>query len=359
MLLLGVLAGCSDQTPVKIGFVGGLSGRVADLGISGRNGALLAVDDWNRAGGVNGRPIKLLIRDDHQNPQTARKVVTELIDENVVAIIGHMTSSMSVATVPIVNARRIPMISPTTTTTALDSLDDYFFRVIDSTTRYASKNAAYQFKTLGRKRIATVLDVGNRAYTENWANDFKQTFESLGGTIVHTEEFQSSAQIDLAAIARKLLSYQADAVLIVANSLDAALLCQQIRKLDPKVGLSASEWAATERLVELGGRAVEGILIAQFINREDSSSRYSDFKRAYMESFGREPGFAGMAGYDAANVTLSALAKAGNDDLKNAILSSATYEGVQGIIHMDAFGDSMRKAYLTTVNGGKFQAIQH
>ena len=358
MLLIGGVIGCSEQKPIKIGFVGGLSGRVADLGIDGRNGALLAVEHWNQKSGVNGREIQLLVRDDQQDAETARKIVKQLLSEGVVAIIGHMTSSMSVTTVPLINAAQIPMISPTTTTTSLEGLDDYFFRVISSTTNYARKNARYQFETLGHRRIAAVLDTSNRAYTESWVNNFEKFFESLGGEMVIKTEFRSSPEVDLAAVIREVLKSQPDGILILANSLDAALLCQQVRKLDLKVGLSTSEWAATERLVELGGRAVEGVLISQFFDRDDRSPRYLNFKRDYIERYTREPGFAGVAGYDAMHATLSALAKESNSELKQAILSLAAFEGVQGAIKMDKFGDSQRRTYLTTVYNGKFEAIE-
>ena len=358
MLLIGGMIGCSEQKPIKIGFVGGLSGRVADLGIGGRDGALLAVEHWNQKGGVNGRAVQLLVRDDQQDSETARKIVKQLLSEGVVAIIGHMTSSMSVTTVPLINAAQIPMISPTTTTTALEGLDDYFFRVISSTTSYAHKNARYQFENLGRRRIAAVLDTSNRAYTESWINDFEKSFESLGGEVIIKTEFRSSPEVDLATVARDALKSQPDGILILANSLDAALLCQQVRKLDPKVGLSTSEWAATERLVELGGRAVEGVLIAQFFDRGDQSSRYLIFKRAYIERYTREPGFPGVAGYDAVHATLSALATESNNGLKQAILSLATFEGVQGVIKMNQFGDSVRGTYLTTIYNGKFEALE-
>jgi len=357
-LLTGTVIGCSEQKPIKIGFVGGLSGRVADLGIGGRDGALLAVEHWNQNGGVNDRAVQLLVRDDQQNVETARKIVKQLLSEGVVAIIGHMTSSMSVTTVPLVNAAQIPMISPTTTTTALEGLDDYFFRVIASTTNYARKNARYQFETLGRRRISAVLDTSNRAYTESWFNDFEKAFESLGGEMVIKTEFKSSPEVNLATVARDVLKSQPDGILILANSLDAALLCQQVRKLDPEVGLSTSEWAATERLVELGGRAVEGILIAQFFDRDDLSPRYLEFKQAYVERYTREPGFPGVAGYDAVHATLTALAKGSDNELKQAILSLTSFEGVQGAIKMDQFGDSVRGTYLTTIYNGKFEAIE-
>ena len=162
-----LLNGC-ERKPVRIGFVGGISGRVADLGVGGRNGALLAIEERNASGGINGRPIELIIRDDEQNPETARKVTRELVEQNVEAIIGPMTSSMALAIVPIINRARLVTISPTVTTTELSGLDDYFLRVLPDTHTYAPKSAHFHFEKSGLRRAALIYDTGNRSYTESW-----------------------------------------------------------------------------------------------------------------------------------------------------------------------------------------------
>ena len=64
LLVLGLVSGCGPREPVRVGFLGGLSGRVADLGEAGRNGAQIAVEEVNRAGGIDGRQIQLIVRDD-------------------------------------------------------------------------------------------------------------------------------------------------------------------------------------------------------------------------------------------------------------------------------------------------------
>lgn len=121
--------GCSKKKPVKIGFAGTLTGRLSDLGTAGRNGVMLAVEDINKSGGINGHPVELLIRDDKHDPLVSREVSQDLVNEGVVAIIGHMTSVASVASVPVVNKENVVMISPTTSANDLTGIDDYFFRV--------------------------------------------------------------------------------------------------------------------------------------------------------------------------------------------------------------------------------------
>ena len=133
LALVCVLTACSKPEPIKIGFVAGLTGRVADLGTSSLNGAVLAVEQCNAAGGVAGRPVELIVRDDGQNSGAARQAVKELIDAKVEAIVGHVTSSMSMASITQANEAKLVMISPTVTTAELSGKDDYFFRVLNAT----------------------------------------------------------------------------------------------------------------------------------------------------------------------------------------------------------------------------------
>lgn len=351
----GVLAGCAPPEPLRLGFLGGLSGRVADLGIAGRNGAMLAVEMRNSSGGVNGRVVELIVEDDKQDPDLARKAVGRLLERKVEAIIGPMTSAMAVATVPLVNEAKLVMLSPTVTTTTLTGIDDHFLRVIASTTEYARVSAAYHFDRLGLRRVAAAYDLRNRAYTESWLTDYRHAFESAGGTLSTAVAFSSSGETSFADLAERLLRAQPELVLILANSVDAALLVQQIRKRDTVVRIGTSEWAATERLIELGGKAVEGVAIAQFIDRDSTQPAYLAFRKRYLERFGQEPGFGGLTAFDAANVVLDALvARQPGQTLKQVILAHGVFSGAQSEIRFDATGDAARETYLTTIRDGTF-----
>ena len=92
-----LLAACSPPEPVRLGFIGGLSGRVADLGESARNGFHLAVEQANAAGGINGRQIEMLVKDDGQDPAKARQAAEALVAAGVVAIIGPGTTGVMIA----------------------------------------------------------------------------------------------------------------------------------------------------------------------------------------------------------------------------------------------------------------------
>jgi branched-chain amino acid transport system substrate-binding protein len=358
-LLAAALAACGPGEPMRIGFLGGVSGRVADLGIGGRNGAMLAVELRNRTGGIGGRPVELVVEDDKQDPAAAAEALQRLRQAGVEAIVGPMTSAMALAVVPLANEARLLLVSPTVTTPALSGIDDYFLRVIAPTTEYAHKSASHHFHRQGSRRVAAAYDVRNLAYTESWLNDYRKAFSAAGGVVAAALPFRSGEQAELVALADKLVAERPDSVLILANSVDAALLAQLVRKRDAAVRVSTSEWSATERLLELGGQAIEGMVVAQFVDRDSSQPAYLAFRKAYRERYGQEPGYPGLTGFDAANVVLDGLAarKAGQG-LKEAILSRTEFAGAQSAIRFTPDGDAARETYLTEVRNGAFVRLR-
>jgi len=342
-VILGlVLSACSPPEPILIGFVGGTSGRAADLGVAGRDSVQLAIEERNQGGGISGRRLQLIVKDDEQDPEVARRVVQELINEGVAAIIGPMTSAMGAAVAPIADQAKILLVSPTVTTEELSGKDDHFFRVSSTTREFARRTALYQLKTNRMRRVAAVYDLGNRAFSENWLKNFTEAF-AQGGQVVLTLGFQVGNDTTFLSIAQELLADDVDGVLIIANSMDSALLCQQIRKLDARIPIALSDWGGTERLLELGGKAVEGVNVVQTFDRNSSAPRYQAFRQTYLERFHREPGFPGVYSYDATTVVLDALSqRQGEQSLKETVLAVRTFEGLQSSFSFDDYGDVKR-----------------
>jgi len=353
------MLGCGQPESVRIGFVGGTSGRVADLGIAGRDAVYLAVERCNDEGGVKGRPVQLITRDDEQDPGKAVQVVRELIDLGVVAIIGPMTSSMAVVVAPVADAAGVLLMSPTVTSEELSGKDDHFFRISSTTREYAARSASYQLKSGVMRRVAAVYDMGNRSFTENWLHNFQRVFHEGGGEIIHVEAFTSGGDTNHLELCRRLLASRPDGVLIIANSMDSAILCQQVRKLDPRIPVTLADWGATERLIELGGKAVEGVTVVQTFDRNSPSPDYQAFRKLYMERFQREPGFPGVYSFEAATVVLEALRKQGpGQSLKEVLLARGRIEGLQNAFSFDAFGDVQRpEASISIVRNGEFVVL--
>ncbi len=353
------LSACSEnKKPIKVGFSGCLTGKLSDLGIAGRNGALLAVEEINESGGIKGRPIELIVKDDKHDADTAIKVDKELIKEGVVAIIGHMTSTMSMAVVPTINKEKIVMISPTTSTNKLTGIDDYFFRVTTPSRKKTDHFADHAFHKMGIKTLAFLYDLSNKDYTEGWYRNFKTEFEKIGGDIIHTATFTSGQNIDYLNISQSVIKANPAAMLIVGGAMDTAMICQQLRKMDFNRPIMAAGWSYTNELIKHGGSAVEGIIFTDEFNNQSKNERYIEFKTKFKERFGKESGFAAISSYESIQLLINALRSADSfDDLKRHIQKQTMLEGVQGAIKMDHYGDGWRKFVRTIVENGKFVTV--
>lgn len=361
--LLGVslfvlaLSGCGEPEPLRIGFLGGVSGRVADLGIGGRNGAQMAIESVNRAGGIAGRQVILVVKDDAQDPEQAVRAMREFGQTGVKLVIGPMTSAMAVAALPVAAEFGILLVSPTVTTHDLSGKDDLFVRVLSPATEYARKSADFQLARNGVRRIVAIHDSTNAAYVDSWLAAFRERFEARGGRVVADVAFSSGQQLGLRELVAKAVRGPADGLLILANSVDAALIAQYARSERQDLAIVMSEWPATERFIELAGAAAEGVTAAQFFDRQSPSPAYEAFRNNFRQRFGVEPGFAGVTGYDAAMLALRGLGKSVTNP-KPHLVNIERFEGLQGPIHIDRFGDAQRKTFITRVESGQFKVVE-
>ena len=228
LLLVGILNGCGPREPLRIGFLGGLSGRVADLGEAGRNGAQIAIEEVNRTGGVNGRQVELVVRDDGQSPEKAVAAFNELVAARVEAIVGPMTSAMAEVVLPAAQSAGVILVSPTVTAGNFFGRDDNLFLIMSSTRDEASLSADYHYTQGGVRRVVAIHDLQNRAYTESWLRDFTVAFQERGGEVLPIG-FASGPDVDSGAIVRAALGKAPDAILLITSALDAARLAQKVR----------------------------------------------------------------------------------------------------------------------------------
>jgi branched-chain amino acid transport system substrate-binding protein len=181
----------------------------------------------------------------------------------------------------------------------------------------------------------------------------------LGGKIILVKSFTSSKETVFQPLVQELLASKPDSIMIISNAVDSALICQQVRKLAPGQRIAMSEWASTERFTELAGSAAEGVVVSQFLDRNNTSQDYRNFLSAYRKRFNQEPGFAGIAGYDAALVALEAYAqRKTSESLKNVIIGRKNFQGVQQQINFNQYGDAGRKTFVTVVRGNKYVTVE-
>ena len=183
-LALSVAAACRRPAkPVKVGFIGNLTGSFSDWGIASRNGFLLAVEQINSAGGIDGRQVEVVVRNDDFSHELAAKAVEELADMGVVAIVGPTVSESALHALEIANQRKLLLISPSASTAALSGRDDAFVRVCQADDLYFRLLTGYLFNRRGMRKLRIAHDLRNKAYSQNGAMVFKTLFEALGGQV--------------------------------------------------------------------------------------------------------------------------------------------------------------------------------
>jgi branched-chain amino acid transport system substrate-binding protein len=352
------MLGCQNNEPIRIGFVGGLTGRNGDLGTAGRDGAQLAVDAINAAGGINGRKLELVVKDDKSDPGEGMRVVTELIDAKVATIVGPMTSVIAAATVPLVDSAKILMLAPTVSSADFNGKDDFFFH-LNLNQDTARSTAEQAFTKQGARTAALIYDISNKSYTASVADGFKKRFVELGGTIANDQVFNSKEKPDFMKLSQNVVVGKPQVIFIIAGALDSAMICQQLNKLESPAHRFIAEWGGTNEFLKAGGNAVSGVYIYQHFNADSSHLPFVAFKNSFSQRFGDAPGFAATYSHESISIIAEALRR--NADLsriKDTAISIRKFNGLQGDILIDRFGDPERSHSLMQVRDGRFAKVE-
>ena len=354
-----VCLACSSREPYKIGFLGSLTGRLADFGVAGRNGVALAVERRNEAGGIAGRKIELFIEDDFQNPEKALLAFQKLRLRGAVAVVGPMTSTVATVLAKAANEAKLPLVSPLASTRELSGLDDYFLRVCPASDMEALSLAAYAHE-LGLKRIGILYnDNLDKAYTETFYRDFVRFFSYYPDSFVVSLAFSSLPIFSYSGAVGRILLEKPEGLFIVSEAEDTAAICQQLKKKKydrPVFGVSG---AMTEALFRNGGSSVEGLRFSALFDCESKKPEWLAFIRTYTERFGKRPEILAAFAYDAAEAVFQALEREPDPArLRSTLLAGTDFKGLQGPFFFDHFGDVQRERGICRIHDGLFQRVR-
>lgn len=347
------------ERPVRVGFSAQLTGAGAELGVQERNGVLMAVSDINAAGGIRGRPLELIVRDDLGTPEGAKAADSDLIKNNVVAIIGHATSGQTIAGLEVTEPAGMVMLSPTTSTAILSEKDDLFFRVLEDLVGRAQGLARHIRFERNLTRIAVLYDTDNAAYTGSYRSHFVDEFRNRGGTVVYDTGFSSKERPDFAPLLAAARSANADSLMIIASDTDTALIAQRAHLVGWQVPLFTSSWAQTGTLIANGGPTVEGLELEQSFPMNSHEPAYLEFRKRYVQTYGNDPAFGAVYGYESVKVLAAALQATGGSSqgLPAALLAIRDFPGLSDTFSFDRSGDVQRPFYLGAVRNGTFVDI--
>lgn len=347
------------QAPIKLGFSAGLLGLKSELGVSGRNGVELAVEEINLAGGIKNQKLELVVANDGNNSRAALEADRQLTQMGAKVIIGHMVSGVGKSTVKYANEKQFLLVSPTIATEELTGYDDNFIRIIASNSIQGKSLALAALQETGVARVAVVYDINNESFAKPIIQSFKQN--TSGSRLLILDEMSFSGQYEFGKIIDRLRVDEAEGVLLIASSLDSGMFCQQLRKRSLRLQVFAPMWTMTNDFLQAGGEDGEGTYFVSQVDLSNQTQYYLRFRENYKNRFGEEPTFASILSYDAAKIAAFGIEEAGNDSakkIKAAILSRGNFEGLQGQINLDAFGDMQCDYYLYRVQSGIFQKVR-
>lgn len=342
--------------PILIGYISSLSGRFSALSGSGRDGAVLAVEQVNARGGVDGRPLRLDIEDDTFDQDVARNAVIHLKTLGAAAIVGPFASAVTRSIVDAAQELGVLVVSPTVSSADFNGQNDLFLRVIPSVDSFSAALGSYCGGVCALKTISLLADTANASYSTGVIRSFRKGFLESGGRELLVFEYDSRQSPSFQELAAKALALRPDGVMLVSSPLDTALMCQRLHILEPGLPVFSSAWGMSGELVQSGGRAVEGIVSVVPFNPDSRDPTYLNFVAAFRERFGKAPDFSSMFNYEAVMLLVSALEtdpQARGEALRRIILDRKTYRGLQGEYSLDGFGDVSRPLYLLTVAGGR------
>lgn len=338
-----------DRSTIKIGYFGDLSGPTFNFGQSAINGVLMAVDQVNQAGGINGRKLDVVITDDKGSPEEAARLTAKLIDQDkVVAIIGGGTSGNSRAAAPKAQASRIPLITPSSTDPAVTQVGDFIFRACFVDEFQGEVMASFAVNTLKAQTAAILFDF-NSPYGRGLTNFFQAGFKRFGGHIVNEQSYTQGDR-DFKGQLSAIRASQPDVIYIPGYYGDVAVIAKQARQLGLTQPLLGGDgWDAPE-LWQLGGDALNGSFISTHYSVDDPSPAIQAFVQEYKQRFGNlAPDAHAALAFDAMLLLVDAIKRAGSTDgqkLRDALAQTRDFRGVTGNISMDAHRNAVKPAVI-------------
>lgn len=337
----------ADTGPIRIGYFGDLSGPTFNFGKSANNGVLMAVDEINRGGGINGRKLDVVIEDDHGSPERAATLISKLINENkVIAVIAGGASGPSLAAAPRAQAAKVPLISPSSTDPAVTRTGDFIFRVCFIDAFQGEVMARFSTNVLKAKKAAIMVDFNN-PYSRGLSEFFETSFKKLGGQIVSKQSY-AQGDPDFRGQLSTIKSFEPDVVYLPGYYGDVGLIAKQARQLGVTQPLLGGDgWDAPE-LWGIGGDALNGCYISNHYSVEDPAPQIQLFVTNYKSIYGNlVPDAHAALGYDAMRFLAEAIQKAGTNDnkkLRDALAATKDFQGVTGKISMDADRNAVKPA---------------
>lgn len=323
LVALGVLiAGCGESKTIKLGAIQPISGQISAYGTQTRDAINMAIEEINANGGVLGKQIEMIVEDDEASPDKTKNVFKKLVaKDKVIGIVGALTSKCSLAITQEAQAKKIIMITPSSTNDTVTDAGDYIFRACYNDSFQGQVCAQFAYESLKGRRAAILYDVTND-YSKGLTTNFKQKFEELGGTVVVAESY-STGDKDFNAQLTKIKATKPDVLFIPDYYSTVSLIAKQVRTQGmtiPMIG--ADGW---DEITNNAGDEVLDCYYSNHYSPDANDTDVTEFVQKYKAKFNITPNALAALGYDATYILVEAIERAGSTDpekIKEAMMET-------------------------------------
>ncbi len=358
MILSTALAGAaSAQSTVKLINIGELSGGGATVGTNFKNGADLAIEEINAAGGILGRKIEITHFDTQSVPATARALAQKALDDKPYVLLGPGFSGSVKVTAPLAQAAEIPNIMGGEAAELTKMSNPYLFRTSFGQQSTMPKVAEYIATDLKAKTVGIVWV--NNDFGKGGRDTIKGEFEKRGVKVV-ADLSTEAGQADFAADVGKLKAANPDVAFIYLNEEESGRILREIRKQDIKAPLIGETTLVGQKVIELAGDAANGARGHVGLTTDAPVDSIKKFRDSFAKKFNYVPDHNGIKGYLGIYVIKAVTEKMGSFDSKKfaetlhgMTIKVAEQPGILMDVTYDQNGDIDRQGFLVEVVAGK------
>ena len=348
-VIVTILSVCMAATqsfaapPIKIGALFSVSGPAAFLGEPERNTAQMVVNEINKAGGIKGQKLELIVIDTQGDPAKAVQGANKLIkDEKVVAIIGPSTTGDSMAVIPVIEKAEIPLISCAAGIKITDPVKKWIFKTAQNDALAVARIYEHLNKQKIRKiAILTVSDGFGSSGREQLVSHAK----AFGIDIISNETY-GPKDTDMTAQLTKIRGGDAQAIICWGTNPGPATVARNVKQLGIKIPLFMSHGVSSKRFIELAGNAAEGIILpsgrvivaSQMSKNDPQKKSLLSYVNGYKKVYKVEGDHFGGHAWDAMMLLKGAIEKAGNSPaaIRDQLEKTAKFAGIGGTFNYSA-----------------------
>lgn len=350
-------SGGSDDK-ILVGGLGPLTGKVAIYGITSTNGAKLAFDEINAAGGILGKQVEFLLEDEKGEVNEAKNAFGKLVNQNIVALIGDITSGPSYAVGEDAQEYGVPMITPTGTQFNITEGRDKVFRVCFTDPYQGVILAKYVKENLKKDNVAVMRNTSSD-YSNGVVEQFEKTAKELGLTITDIVSYGDDDK-DFKAQLSQLKAKNPEVLMIPDYYEKIALIAPQAREVGiDALFLGPDGWDGVVQQLsgdEKGLKTIDGAVFANHYSTQDTNEKVQHFVKAYREKYKEEPTAFSALSYDAVYLLKAAIEKANSTD-REAIakaLNDIQFEGVTGNLKFDENHNPIKDVTMVKIQDGQY-----